>query len=308
MKLPRNIHLEAAQRIELWRLNEFDVERLESHEKVFVFKGKQRVIPKTSACSCLQRFGIFQNWFRQNLWLPMSISWILSKPILKGFVSFRRSNPNEISARDSTGTEWPFTSDLSLRGESEMLRIARRLEAPHEGLAFKKWWCVHGSPMNKGNRKRPKLCSEIRAEIGWRLNSGEPNRQPIRSQTPYQLAVIRARRLGLIYPYEIIRMLEGKETISGDTFDDLDRGFRGIRSGPHLSRPIGLREGAIGWRKQGGCCGRSDYAFYPEVSGGDDARLDCLGFHQGHGSLGRRRMSTGHRGSGSCRVTGLPVE
>ena len=44
--LLRNIHPEAAQRIELSRLREFVLERLPSHEQLFVYRGQARENPE----------------------------------------------------------------------------------------------------------------------------------------------------------------------------------------------------------------------------------------------------------------------
>ena len=68
------------------------------------------------------------------------------------------------------------------------------------------------------------------------LNQNEPNTTPIRSLDAYDLRVLRAQKYGYLYPYEIIRMLEGEsirnrpllhKDMRGGSFTEYDFNERG---------------------------------------------------------------------------------
>ena len=51
-----------------------------------------------------------------------------------------------------------------------------------------------------------------------------PSAEPFRAMTPYQLNVVRARRRGGVYPYEIARMLQGSTPTGEAPHPDMQRG------------------------------------------------------------------------------------
>ncbi len=94
-----------------------------------------------------------------------------------------------------------------------------------------------------------------RIEIQWR----EPHRDPLRPASEYERKVVDARRRNLIYPYEIVRMLTGRDRETGDasatlsaeipvgTFEEYDLdGVPGVpRAVPVPGRPHGGNRSAI---------------------------------------------------------------
>ena len=145
MSLLRNIHPEAAQRIELWRLSEFEVERLASHEQVFVFRGRAKENPQD------ERLFVFAE-VRDVPNLDGSTTLSSDEHLLEfeqAYFEGIRVIQEEQAKRDKRKRYHWNRMAFYLRpvfegNESDMVRISRRLEAPTTWV---------GSPESGGARQ-----------------------------------------------------------------------------------------------------------------------------------------------------------
>ena len=219
--LLRDIHPEAARRIELWRLSEFDVTRLESHELIYAFRGQAHENPDD------ERIFIFAEV--RNV--PGQVAGEEDLHLLEFehayFEALRILREQQALKPKRHRYHWNRLAFI-LRPDFELSRrklldISHPLEAPTRGLGLQKVIIrarihqdneVQDTDIIVSNPSRNKLQIELR----------EPHAHPIRALKSDELRTVRARRMGMIYPYELTRMLEGKIDASAPTHPDMARG------------------------------------------------------------------------------------
>lgn len=205
----RDIHPEAARRIDLWRLSEFELERLPSHEQLFVFRGQARESPQD------ERIFVFAEVCdipeRDEIQAIDEYLLEFEQAYFEGIRVIQEEQAKRDKRRRFHWNRLAFYLRPIFHGnENDMVRIARKLEAPTRGLGLQK--------VVVRAKVKDRLSDEIRdteiiianpsrnrLEVKFRA----PNQRPIRALDKSKLAVIRSRRMGHVYPYEIIRMLCG---------------------------------------------------------------------------------------------------
>lgn len=227
------LHPEAAARVELHRYQSFELERVEAEDGIYCFRGKSRAVPdderifvlaevrgrpRESGPHCSAYVPLFERVFyeaAQTLRLVLSVSdprrrlqWnrialFLAHPVLL-----------EPGIAESLSQElYPATRHLGLERVSVRLKVLDAAESaePRDVEVV--------ISDQTGNRM----------EIQWR----DPRQAPLAPVAAYERSVVAARRRGLIYPYEIIRMLapdteesalttRGRQRILPGTFEEYD--------------------------------------------------------------------------------------
>jgi len=223
--LLRDIHPESARRIELWRLSEFDVERLASHEHVYAFRGQAKKNPDD------ERLFVFAE-VRD---VPMQTAGANEAEHLLEFEHayfealriIREAQARRPKRRRYQYNRLSFHLRPVFRLKAhELVAISHPLEASTRGLGLQK--VVIRARVSDGNTPETLRDTEIVVSNPSRsklqIHFREPHAHPIRAMKPYDLRVVRARRMGYVYPYEITKMLEGQTDTAAPPHEDMARG------------------------------------------------------------------------------------
>ncbi|MET0152115.1 MAG: biotin carboxylase N-terminal domain-containing protein [Candidatus Binatia bacterium] len=251
--LPRvdlhGIHPEVATRIGLDRLASFALERLESGEGIYAFHvrsreaagdervfvlGEVRGVGGADDAGVEQHVGAFVQAFHEAVRTLRSA--------LLSCDPARRLRWNRITLAVAPEI---FLDPATVQG------IARRLAPSTRHLGLDK--IVVRLNLRDGARGSSRPVEIVFTDstgalaVSWR----EAHREPLRPAGDYERRVAEARRRGLAYPYEIIRMLTAPVGDSSADFDEHDLGVNGqdrvvsVRSRPYGGNVCGIVLGII---------------------------------------------------------------
>ncbi|WP_199512560.1 ATP-binding protein [Nucisporomicrobium flavum] len=238
-RLYRNLHPMLAKRLDLWRLGNFRLERLRSAEDVYLFHGVARDNPKDHRLFALTEV--------RDLRPARDAGGAMRYPSLELMGLRALSGIRE--ALTALGTDPPAANrivlyvrppwDLTPDAWTELVRSL----AP---LAI-------GAGLEKVvlRVRRPDGSDTVLHVEGWgtgvTVRERPPGQEPIRPLTPYRQKVLRARRFGAPYPYEIVRMLTpppgAVARFPVGRFTEYDLGEHGELA--EVSRPYGLNSANI---------------------------------------------------------------
>jgi acetyl/propionyl-CoA carboxylase alpha subunit/acetyl-CoA carboxylase carboxyltransferase component len=216
----RNLHPMLAERIELWRLSNFSLERLLSPEDIFLFRGVAHANPAdvrlfaiaevrdlTPARDATGEIGGYPVLERVGLQALAAM-----RAALAGVSDRDRPQANRIvlNVRPRWDVPRPLWTTLARRWaplaagvglQKAVLRV-RLADGGPDGPADGP---VDGSV--DGRVRDAVLHVEGLGEEGAAIRVSPPADVPIRPLTDYRQRVLRARRTGAPYPYELIKML-----------------------------------------------------------------------------------------------------
>jgi acetyl/propionyl-CoA carboxylase alpha subunit/acetyl-CoA carboxylase carboxyltransferase component len=204
-RLYRNLHPMLAKRLELWRLKNFALERVRSAEDVYVFRGVAHDNPsdvRLFALAEVRDLTPVRDRDGRVVALPllerMGLQALASmREVLAGMPAKKRPQSNRLVLH-----VWP-PFDVP---QADWRELARPLAPLAAGVGLDK--VVLRVRVPSGDRLREAVLQvEGLGEEGVRVNETTVGDQPIRPLTEYRQKVLRARRVGAPYPYEIVRML-----------------------------------------------------------------------------------------------------
>ena len=207
-KLYRGIHPMMGKRLHLWRLSNFNIERLPSIEDVYLLRGVARDNPKDErlfACAEVRDLTPVRDKAGRIVQLP-HLERMLSEA-LAGIRLFQSRRPpkERLYWNRILLNVWP---PLNLEPD-ELNDIVRKLVPGTEGLGLEQVVVRARIPSPETGELRDMLV-RISAPGGrGLLMTFRPatKLRPIKPLTEYDQKVVHMRQRGLIYPYEIIRML-----------------------------------------------------------------------------------------------------
>jgi acetyl/propionyl-CoA carboxylase alpha subunit/acetyl-CoA carboxylase carboxyltransferase component len=207
-KLYRGLHPMMAKRLHLWRFSNFNVDRLPSVEDVYLLHAVARDNPKDErlvACAEVRDVTPVRDEAGRIVQLP-HLERMLTEAIagIRLFQSRRPANKRLYWNRILLYV-WP---ELDLQRD-EMRDMVRRLMPATEGLGLEQV-VVRARIPNPATGELRDLVVRISSPGGSdMLTTFRPadKMQPIRPLGEYEQKVVRMRQRGLIYPYEIIKML-----------------------------------------------------------------------------------------------------
>ncbi len=217
------IHPEVAVRIGLDRLVSFELERLEGSEGIYAFHGRSReaagdervfVLGEVRGVGGGDGAGVEQHVTAFVQAFHEAVRALRSA--LLSCDPARRLRWNRITLAVAP----EITLDLAA-----VQGIARRLAPSTRHLGLDK--IVVRLNLRDGAHSSSRSVEIVftdstgALEVSWR----EPHREPLRPASDYERRVAEARRRGLAYPYEIIRMLTAP--VDGSDFDEHDLGENG---------------------------------------------------------------------------------
>jgi acetyl-CoA carboxylase carboxyltransferase component/biotin carboxyl carrier protein len=206
-RLYRGLHPMMGKRLDLWRLSEFDIERLPSAEAVYLFRAVAKENPRDERLVCLTEVRDLTPLLDESgrvTSLPH-----LERVFTEALAAIRLYQSHRPANRR---VQWNRIL-LNVRpvadlGADELFGLVRRMTPLTEGLGLEK-------VLVRANL-RDAATGEIRDRImhisnpvgrGLTLRFDDPADRPIRPLTPYWQKVVQARQRGLVYPYELMRML-----------------------------------------------------------------------------------------------------
>jgi acetyl/propionyl-CoA carboxylase alpha subunit/acetyl-CoA carboxylase carboxyltransferase component len=211
-KIYRGLHPMMAKRLHLWRLSNFNVERLPSVEDVYLLRAVARDNPKDErlfAVAEVRDVTPLRDESGRVVALP-HLERMLTEAIaaIRVFQSRRPANQRLYWNRIFLYVWPPFTLE-----RDEFRDIVRRLAPATEGLGLEQVVIRALIPSPATGELRD-MTVRISSPTGTgMLITFRPTDklQPMRPLAEYHQKVVRMRQRGMIYPYEIIRMLTPPE-------------------------------------------------------------------------------------------------
>ncbi|MGZ3621670.1 MAG: carboxyl transferase domain-containing protein [Ktedonobacteraceae bacterium] len=246
--LYRRLHPMMGERHHIWRLSNFQIERLPSAEDVYLFHGIARTNPKDERLFALAEVRDMTP-LRDNSGKIIQIPHLerMLMEALEGIRLYQSQLPTDkrLPWNRVLLYVWP---PLHLLTE-EFLQLMRKLWPATEGLGLERI-VVHAKiPAPRTGELRSRML-HISNPGGQELvlRESEPIETPIATLSEYRQKVVQLRKRGLVYPYEIIEMLTPEpETTSTrippGTFTEYD-----LNEDNHLKpvdRPYGKNETGI---------------------------------------------------------------
>ena len=203
----RGIHPMLAERLELWRLRNFKTRQLRARDDIYLFHAVARDNPKD------ERLFAFVE-VRDLTAVRDEAGQIVQLPHLERVYSEALAGIRDFQARRSARQRlhwnrvvlyvWP-EAGLSLR---DVARVSKRLAPLAKGLGLEKAVVRIRLPEPEPRTTRDAVIHiSNRVGTGMHLRIDELSEQPVRPLSAYAQKVVRMRKMGLVYPYEIIRML-----------------------------------------------------------------------------------------------------
>jgi acetyl-CoA carboxylase carboxyltransferase component len=203
----RGLHPMMGKRLQLWRLANFDVQRIPSSQDIYLFHGTARVNPKDErlfAFAEVRDLSPMRDEEGRLLRLPR-----LEAVLLEAFAAIRRFQSRRGARRRLQWNRvllyvWP---PLDMPVE-ELNDVAHRLLPAAEDLGLQKLVARARVPDPDSGELRDTIVQI--ATPGGReavLSFREPAQRPIAPLSEYEQKVVRLRGRGLVHPFELIRLL-----------------------------------------------------------------------------------------------------
>jgi acetyl/propionyl-CoA carboxylase alpha subunit/acetyl-CoA carboxylase carboxyltransferase component len=203
----RGIHAMIGKRLRLQRLAEFDLERLPSVEDVYVFRGVARANPKDERI-----FGMAE--VRDVSAVRDADSRLIAVPQLERMFMEVLAAIRLFQSRRRPEQRLHWNQILLdvrpplVFSRDEIMAMARKLVPATEGLGIE---CVSLRAELPDPRTGELLTSLLvlssPGRSGLSLRMMAPGDEPIRPLSEYGQIVTRLRQRGLVYPYEIVRLM-----------------------------------------------------------------------------------------------------
>jgi len=205
--LYRNMHPMLAERLDLWRLSNFSLRRLTSAEDVYLFRAVAHANPKDERLIALAEV-------RDLTAAHDSGGNIIGYPLLEGILTQAFADIRG-ALRGQPQRQRPLRNRVLLYVRpvwdiptATWRNLAHRLAPQAADLGLEKVVARIRMPDEADGEQREAIIDvENVADRGVTVRLRPPSDQPIQSLTEYQQKALRAKRLAVPYPYEIIRML-----------------------------------------------------------------------------------------------------
>ncbi|HEX2165199.1 MAG TPA: carboxyl transferase domain-containing protein, partial [Thermoanaerobaculia bacterium] len=205
-RLLRGLHPATAERLQLWRLSGFELERLPAVDDVYAFRGRARdnpndqrlfvagevrdLTPQPGGDGQPVRFPHLERVYHEALAVVRRVQSRLPPE--------RRLHWNRVTLYVRPPLDLP---------PSTLRSVVRRLTPAAEGLGLQKV-VVFGRLVRGDGPARPTVLEVSQPTgRGTELRFRAPGREPLETLSPYKSQVVRLRRRGLVPPYELVRLL-----------------------------------------------------------------------------------------------------
>jgi acetyl/propionyl-CoA carboxylase alpha subunit/acetyl-CoA carboxylase carboxyltransferase component len=237
--LYRDLHPMMGKRLELWRLQNFEVHRLPTLADIYLFQGSAREAPEDERLFALAEVRDLTPMLDESGKVDRLPDFErMYHDVLGAIRRVQAHRPKRFQWNRVLLHIWPV---LELTPD-EMSAIVDRLSPETEGLGLEKVVVDTRVRVPGSGKVRPavfEISNPTGRAVTLRMRRGSV--EPLRPRNRYEQTVVRLRERGLVYPYEIIGMLApmGRGTQRGfppGTFTEYD--FAGTRLVP-VDRPWG---------------------------------------------------------------------
>ncbi len=206
-RISRGIHPLVALRLELWRLQGFHLDRLDSPEAVYLFHGVARENPRDErlfAMAEVRDLTPVRDAEGHVVQLPQ-----LEHMLMEALAGIRRFQSRRAAGERLQWNRvllgvWP---PVDLR-QDELAALVRRLAPLTEGLGLEKVTVRCRIPDREGGELRDLVLEISNFEgSGVVLRVRRPREVPLKPLREYAQKVVDLRRRGLPYPYEVVKRL-----------------------------------------------------------------------------------------------------
>jgi len=206
-RIYRGIHPMLALRLELWRLQNFHLERLPAPDGIYFFHGVAHENPRDErlfAVAEVRDLTPVRDGAGRVIQLPQ-LEYMLMEALagIRRFQS-RRAAAERLQWNRVLLNVWP---PVDLRPD-ELNGIVRRLAPLSEGLGLEKVAVRCRIPDREGGELRDWVLQISNfEEAGTVLRFRKPSETPLKPLREYAQKVVELRRRGLPYPYEVVKRL-----------------------------------------------------------------------------------------------------
>jgi acetyl/propionyl-CoA carboxylase alpha subunit/acetyl-CoA carboxylase carboxyltransferase component len=207
-KLYRGIHPMMAKRLHFWRLSNFNIDRLPSVEDVYLLHAVARENPKDErliACVEVRDVTAVRDENGRVVQLP-HFERMLSEAIAAMRLYQSRRPPNQ---RLYWNRILLYVWQPLYLGRDEFRNIVARLAPSTEGLGLEQVVVRARIPNSVSGELRDMVVRISNPSGDAMLTTFRPadHMQPMKPLSEYEQKVVRMRQRGMVYPYEIIKML-----------------------------------------------------------------------------------------------------
>jgi acetyl/propionyl-CoA carboxylase alpha subunit/acetyl-CoA carboxylase carboxyltransferase component len=213
-KIYCGLHPMLSKRLQLWRLSNFNIERLPSAEDVYLFRCLARENPKDE-----RLFAIAE--VRDLTPVRDNEGHIIQLPHLERMLMESLTAIRQVQLRRAPEERYQWNRVLmyirppARLSSDELQSIARRLARQTEGLGLEKVVLrANLADMETGELRDTILSISKPGGHGIEVRFSAPGEFPVRPLTEYSQKVVRMRQRGLNYPYEVLKTLtpDSRET------------------------------------------------------------------------------------------------
>ncbi len=213
----RGLHPMMSGRLETWRLRDFNAERLDAPNEVFLYRIKAKDNARDER---LCAFVSVRDLTEQEGTLPY-----LEHTVLNAFTAMRDRLLHDPAHAPRWNRLIVYLWDPLTLSNDALQRIFARIGRSSRDLDLEKV-VVRGDRLDSDGKRVP-FALHLSLDGGTlvRLRESGVSDDPIRTLTPYKQKVARLRRRGLSYPYDIVRLLTPATAsggISPGRFRELD--------------------------------------------------------------------------------------
>jgi acetyl/propionyl-CoA carboxylase alpha subunit/acetyl-CoA carboxylase carboxyltransferase component len=207
-KLYRAMHPMIGKRLDLWRLEGFDIERLPSAEDVYLFKGVARENPKDERLFALAEVRDLTPAYDSHgrlVGLPQ-----MERTLIEAFEAIRLFQAHrKIEDRLQWNRVFLYVWPPFLYGAKVIRAFARHVAPAAEGLGLEKVAIQARVPKESAPEGLEDVVFSVSqpGRTGITVSVTPPSGRPLRTLSEYEQKVVRLRQRGLTYPYEIVKML-----------------------------------------------------------------------------------------------------
>ncbi|WP_406630160.1 biotin carboxylase N-terminal domain-containing protein [Amycolatopsis sp. WGS_07] len=217
----RGLHPRVAERLQLERLQEFDLTRLPSaDEEVYLFTGTARANPadeRLIAMAQVRDLTPLREADGRLVSLPSAEDTLNACLDAVRNAQARRPARNRFDTNRIVIYVWP-PSDLTM---DELNLLARRILPTTAGAGLEEIQFL-ARQRNAGTGELTDIAVTVRNEVGAgvRLTVEAPSTEPVQPLDDYRQKVLRAARRDTVYPYELTDLLAGGGSFVEHDLDD----------------------------------------------------------------------------------------
>lgn len=216
-ELLRDIHPEYARRFELHRLSGFALRRIDTPEPVHAFFGTARDNPRDERIFVYT--GVRSVPDSREIEADPSCLWELERAFYEGVRVLREA---QVRRNARKRFHWNRLTIYVRRpidfNSDDVAAISSRLEGPTRGLGLEKvvvrCRMIARDAAGKSTLREAAVVIGRPGEHRLQVTMHTPTVQPVRAMSDYAMKVVGARRMGLVYPYELVHILTGERSSS----------------------------------------------------------------------------------------------